>query len=109
VSLFFGYYEDVKGYRLLQSHSNEIIIRKYVKFDENILACEPKLTFAPYSAYKPSSVFVPYSVPSLVSYSPLDNDTEDGNPPPPAHLPPYESIEHEFSPTPSLPRWVGST
>ena len=36
--IFFGYSEDVKGYKLLQPHSNEIIIRIDVKFDENILA-----------------------------------------------------------------------
>jgi hypothetical protein len=33
--IFVGYSEDVKGYRLLQSHCNEIIIRRDVKFDEN--------------------------------------------------------------------------
>jgi hypothetical protein len=35
--------------------------------------------------------------------------SEDENPPLPAHLPPDESIEHEPTPTPSLPRWVHST
>jgi hypothetical protein len=39
--IFVGYSEDVKGYRLLQPHCNEIIIRRDVKFDENLLACEP--------------------------------------------------------------------
>jgi hypothetical protein len=34
--IFVGYFEDVKGYRLLQPHSNEIIIRRDVKFDENL-------------------------------------------------------------------------
>jgi hypothetical protein len=38
---FVGYYEDGKGYRLLQPHCNEIIIRRDVKFDENVLACKP--------------------------------------------------------------------
>jgi hypothetical protein len=33
---FVGYFEDVKGYKLLQPHSNEIIIKRDVKFDENI-------------------------------------------------------------------------
>jgi hypothetical protein len=37
--IFVGYSEDVKGYRLLQTHCNEIIIRRDVKFDENLLAC----------------------------------------------------------------------
>jgi hypothetical protein len=31
------------------------------------------------------------------------------NPPPPAHLPPNEFIEHEPTPPPPLPRWVHST
>jgi hypothetical protein len=39
--IFVGYSEDVKGYRLLQPHSNEIIIRRDVKFDENLSTCEP--------------------------------------------------------------------
>jgi hypothetical protein len=39
--VFVGYSKDVKGYKLLQPHSNEIIIRRDVKFDENILAYEP--------------------------------------------------------------------
>jgi predicted nucleotidyltransferase len=45
--IFVGYYKDVKGYRLLQLHSNEIIIRSDVKFDENLLACDPNLVFVP--------------------------------------------------------------
>jgi transposase InsO family protein len=35
--IFVGYSEDVKGYRLLQPHCNEIIIRRDVKFDEKSL------------------------------------------------------------------------
>jgi hypothetical protein len=66
------------------------------------LACEPNLTFVP------SSVFVPFSVPILVSSS-LDDDSEDENPSLPTHLPPYESIEPGPTPTPPLPRWVRST
>jgi hypothetical protein len=53
--IFVGYFEDVKGYRLLQPHCNEIIIRRDVKFDENILACEPNSTIVPSSACEPSS------------------------------------------------------
>ena len=30
--IFFGYSEDVKGYRLFQPHCNEIILRRDVKF-----------------------------------------------------------------------------
>jgi hypothetical protein len=36
--IFVGCSEDVKGYRLLQPHCNEIIVRRDVKFDENFLA-----------------------------------------------------------------------
>jgi hypothetical protein len=62
----------------------------------------------PSSAYDPSSMFVPSFVPILVSSS-SDDDTEDENTPPPAHLPLDNSIEHEPTPTPLLPRWVHST
>jgi hypothetical protein len=96
--IFVGYSEDVKGYRLLQPHCNEIIIRRDVKFDENLLACEPNSTIVPSLACEPSSVFVPSFVPILVSSS--DDDSEDENPPLPAHLPPDESIEPEPTPTP---------
>ena len=103
--IFVGYSEDVKGYKLLQSHCNDIIIRRDVKFDENLLACEPNSAIVPSSACKPSSAFVP-------SYDPVsssDDDNEDENPPPPAHPPPYESFEPEPTLAPSLPRWVCST
>ena len=46
--IFVGYSEDIKGYRLLQPHSHDIIIRRDVKFDENLLACEPNLAGVPY-------------------------------------------------------------
>jgi hypothetical protein len=106
--IFVGYFEDFKGYILLQPHSNEIIFRRDVKFDENLLTCEPNLVFLPSSASNPSSVFVPFYVPILLSSS-SDGDSEDKNPPMPTHLPPYEFIEHEPTPTPLLPRWVRST
>ena len=97
--------EDVKGYRLLQPHSHDIIIRRDVKFDENLLACEPNLAGVPSLACEPDSVIVPSSsssnfldrFPTLVS----DDDNEDENPPPPAHVPP-------IAPAPILPRWVCS-
>jgi hypothetical protein len=115
--IFVGYSEDVKGYRLLQSHCNEIIIISNFKFDENILAYEPNSAFVPSlacetnlmvvssSACEPSSTFVPSS--DLVSSS--NDDIEDENPPPPAHPPPDESFEPEPTPSPLLPRWVHST
>ena len=102
--IFVGYSEDVKGYRLLQPHCNEIILRRDVKFDENLLACEPNSAGVPSSACEPSLAVVP----SFVSSS-LDDDSEDENPPPPAHPPPYESFEPELAPVPLLPRWVHST
>jgi hypothetical protein len=61
----------------------------------------------PSLACEPSSTFVHSSVPILVSYS--DDDSEDENPPPSAHLPPDESFEPEPTPVPPLPRWVRST
>jgi hypothetical protein len=103
--IFVGYFEDVKGYRLLQSHCNEIIIRRYVKFDENLLACEPNSTVVPSSAYKPSSTFV-FSYDLISS---LDDDNEDENPPLPTHPPPDESFEPKPAPTPPLPTLVHST
>jgi hypothetical protein len=83
--IFFGYSKDVKGYRILQPHCNEIIIRRDVKFDENLLAYKPNLSVVPYLTCDPSSTFVPSSVP--VSSS--DDDIEDENPPPSTHLHPY--------------------
>jgi hypothetical protein len=103
--IFVGYSEDVKGYKLLQLQCNEITLRRDVKFDENLLACEPSLAIVPSSACEPSSAFVPSY--DLVSSS--DDDSEDENPPPPAHPPPDESFEPKPTPGPSLPRWVRST
>jgi hypothetical protein len=100
-----GYSEDVKGYRLLQPHCSEIILRKDVKFDENLLAYEPNSTVVPSSACDPYSAFVPSS--DLISSS--DDDNEDENPPSFAHPPPDESFEPEPAPSPLLPRWFHST
>jgi hypothetical protein len=61
----------------------------------------------PSSAREPSLAFVSSSIPILVSSS--DDNIEDENPPPPAHLPPDVSIEHEPVLAPLLPRWVCST
>ena len=92
--IFVGYFEDVKGYRLLQPHSHDIIIRRDVKFDENLLACEPNLKGVPSLACELDSAIVPSSFSSssnLLNRFPnpvFDNDSEDENPPPPAHVPP---------------------
>jgi hypothetical protein len=105
--IFVGYSEYVKGYRLLQPHCNEIIIRRYVKFDENLLACEPNKEVMHSSSYEPSSTVVPSSVPILDSSS--YDESDDENPPPPADIPPDESFELEQAPVPPLLRWVRST
>jgi hypothetical protein len=105
--IFVSYSEDAKGYRLLQPHCNEIILRRDVKFDENLLACEPNSAVVPSSAYEPYSTVMPSSVPILDSSS--DDESEDENPPPPADIPPDESFEPEKAPIPPLPRWVHST
>jgi transposase InsO family protein len=105
--IFVGYSEDVKGYRLLQPHCNEIILRRDVKFDENLLACEPNSAGVPSLACEPSSADVPSSVPILDSSS--DDESEGENTPPPADIPPDESFEPEQAPVPLLPRWVRST
>src|ERR1700722_3720802 len=57
--IFVGYSEDVKGYKLLQSHCNKIILRIDVKFYENILACEPNSSFVPSLDYELNSTVVP--------------------------------------------------
>ena len=87
---FFGYSKDVKGYRLLQPHSHDIIIRRDAKFDENILACEPISEVVPSLACEPDWMIVPSSSSSnfLDRFpTPVSDDSEDENPPPPAHVP----------------------
>ena len=89
---FVGYSKDLKGYRILQPHSNDVIIRRDVKFDENFLACEPNLEGVPSLACEPDSTIVPSSSSSSSSFldefpNPVsDDDSEDENPPPPAHV-----------------------
>jgi hypothetical protein len=82
---FIRYSEDVKGYIVIQPHSNEIIIKIDVNFDENLLSCEPNSAFVPSSARDPS--FGP-----ILVYS-TNDDSEDESPPLPAHLPPDDSID----------------
>jgi hypothetical protein len=115
--IFVGYSEDVKGYRLIQTHCNENIIRRDVKFDENLLVYEPNSTFMPSLSCEPNSTVVPSSdcepystfVPSSVLVSSSYDDSEDEIPPLPSHLPLDESFEPELAPAPPLPRWVHST
>ena len=99
--IFVGYSENVKGYRLLQPNSKEIIIRRDVQFNENILACEPNSAYVPSSACEPDLAVVPLSSSSDIS---SDTDSDDDHPPPPASPP------APAPPTTSqLPRWVRST
>ena len=103
--IFVGYSEDVKGYIILQPHSHDIIIRRDVKFDENLLACDPNLAGVPSLSREPNSAIVPSSTSNFLDKFPTpisDDDSEDENPTSPAHVPP-------IAPTPILPRWVRST
>ena len=78
-------YEDVKGYRLLQPKYKNAIIRRDVKFDENISACEPSSVGVPPLACELDSTYVPpFSISSTFDNIPSssDDDNEDENPPP---------------------------
>eukprot|EP00253_Pinus_taeda_P027449 PITA_27449 len=88
--IFVGYSEDVKGYRLNPLKSENVIIRRDVKFAENIPAYEPSSTDVP-----------PLSIPSTSKniYS-SDDDSEDDNSPQPSQDPPS---------APQLPKWVHAT
>ena len=88
--IFVGDSEHFKGYILLQPKSKNVIIRRDVKFAENI------------STYEPSSMDVPpLSIPSTSeNVSSSDDDSEDENPPPPSQDPPS---------APQLPKRVCAT
>ena len=101
--IFVGYFENVKGCRLLKTKSKNIIIRRDVKFDENISACEPSSAgVLPLACELDSAYVPPLSLSSIFNSIPSssDDDSEDDNPPPAREIVPY---------TPSLPRWVRST
>ena len=82
------------------------MIRRDVKFDENLLAYESYLVGVPSLAYEPDSVIVPSSSSSnFLDRFPtpvFDDDSEDENPPPPTYVPP-------IAPAKILPGWVRST
>ena len=101
--IFVGYSEDVKGYKLLQPKSKNIIIRRDINFHENISSCEPSSAGVPPLACDLDSEYVPpLSLSSIFNSIPssLDDDSEDENPHPPLEI---------FSYTPPLPRWVCSS
>ena len=75
---FVRYSEDVKGYRLIPFKSKNVIIRRDVKFAENISACEPSPADVP--PLPISSTFE--------NISSSDDESEDDNPPPPSQDPP---------------------
>ena len=92
--IFVGYFEDVKGYRLLQPNYKEIIIRRDVQFNKNILACEPNSAYVPSSACEPDLAVVPSSY-SLLNNTPSDisSDIEsDDEHPPPLISPPSPAL-----------------
>jgi hypothetical protein len=83
--IFVGYSEDVKGYRLLQPNSKEIIIRRDVKFNENVSACEPDSAYVPSSTCEPDLAVVTSSsslLDNTPSHNSLDTDSDDENHPP---------------------------
>ena len=74
------------AYRIFQQKSKNIIIRRDVKFDENISACEPSSAGVPPLACEPDLAYVPpLSISSIFDSIPSssDDDIEDDNPPPP--------------------------
>ena len=104
--IFVGYFEYVKGYRLLHPNSKVIIIRRDVKFNENVSACELDSAYVPSSTCEPDLVIVPSSslLDNTPSASSSNTNSHDENPP---------SLVPPPSPTPlallQLPRWVFST
>ena len=103
--IFVRYFEDVKGYRLLQPHSNDIIIRRDVQLYENISCYNPNSTSMPFVSYDPSSVLVPFSTPNIHLKNPNscpDDDSKDQSTPLPTHFPPI-ALEK------LILRWVHTT
>ena len=95
------FFKYVRGYRIIKSNYNDIILRIYVKFDENILDHEPNSMSIPSVAYKPSSTLMLPStpnfldiVPNTTSYFEYDyNEYENALPPPHfASIAPIESL-----------------
>ena len=97
--MFFYYYKYVRGYRIIKSHYNDIIIRIYVNFDENISDHEPNSMSIPYVAYKPSSTLMLPSTPNILDIVPNttyyfeDDYGEDENALPPPHFASIAPIE----------------
>ena len=78
--IFVGYSKDVKGYRIHQPHSHDVIIRIYFKIDKNILAYDPNSVVVPSLACDPDSTIVPSSTSNFLDKFPTtvsDDDSED--------------------------------
>eukprot|EP00253_Pinus_taeda_P033597 PITA_33597 len=88
--IFARYSEDVKGYRILPPKSKKFIIRRDVKFVENISTYEPSLTDVP-------PLYIPSTSENISSSY---DDNEDNNPPPPPQ-------DHPLAP--QLPKLVRAT
>ena len=99
-----GYSKNVKGYRLLQPNSKRIIIRRGVKFNENVFAYEPDSAYVPSSECEPNLVVVPSSS-SILNNAPSDisSDTKSDNEHPPQYVSPPDPTPMTTS---QLPRWV---
>ena len=68
--IFVGYSEDVKGYILIQPHPHDIIIRRDVKFDQNLLACKPNLAGVPSLVCEPDLAIMPSSTSNFIDRFP---------------------------------------
>ena len=96
ICFFFKY---VRGYRIIKSHSNDIIIIINVNFDENISDHEPNSMSIPSVAYKPSSTLMLPSTPNVLDIVPNttsyfeDDYSEDENALPPPHFASIAPIE----------------
>ena len=97
----FCYFKYVKGYRIIKSHSNDIVIIIYVKFYENISDHEPNSTSIPSMANKPYSPLMLPSTPNFLDIVPNttsyfeDDYNEYENSLPPFHfgsIAPIESL-----------------
>jgi len=112
--IFVGYFENIEGYKFLQIHSSGIIIMRDVRFDENMSTCKLDSMLVPSSTHKASLTSMSSSLPNFSVSDPimvsfLDDNSEDENQTFPTHLLPVESIEHEPTLAPILPKWVHIT
>lgn len=92
-----------KDIEFLQPKSKNVIIKRDVKFDENISSCESTLTGVSPLACDPDLTYVPpLSISSTSNKIPStsNDESEDVNPPPPPQ---------DLPSTSQLPKWVRFT